>query len=144
MNKSKKPIEVQLYVVLGDGYLGPIRCTVYPWHKPSLLLKNYMDNALELPDTMRTSNPRKIYNWRNRSFLEEERTFDQQKIKTGDIVVLADHDDTFVLEEIIRFNMPPGKKSEQESRAKIVVKGFIKGIPWIGPGIVALLFGKDC
>lgn len=34
-------------------------------------------------------------------------------------------------------------KPKQSDRIKIVVRGFLKGIPWVGPGIDAIFFGKD-
>ncbi len=142
---QKGPIELRLYVISGGGWLGPVQCTVFYWQEPDLLLKEVMDKALELPHTMRTSKPRRLYSRRNRSFLVEERTFGQQKIKTGDIVVLTDIDDISELEAILKvIPLPEEKEGKSRSRAKIVAKGFIQGIPWIGPGIAALLFGEDC
>ena len=143
--KKETPIELWFYVVYGKEYLeNPIRLTVYPSHTPILMLKEVMDNVLQLPNTMRTQNPKKLYHLKKKAFLEDERSYKQQKVKTGDRVVLTDYTDTNLLEALIHAISPPIiTESHEESRIKIVIRGFLKGIPWIGPLIDALIFGKN-
>ena len=144
MSEKESPIELQLYVVCGSGYLKtPIRFTVYPSHTPSLTLELDINNIFQLPNDMRTSKPKRLYHLKNKNFLEEKRTYKQQKVKGGDSVVLTDYTEKDLLEAIIGSIIPPTIKSNQERRIKIVIRGFLKGIPWVGPGFDALIFGKD-
>ena len=143
--KKETPIELWLYVVYGKEYLkNPIRFKVYPSHTPILMFKEVMDNVLQLPNTMRTQNPKKLYHLEKKAFLKSERSYKQQKVQTGDRVALTDYTDTNLLEAIIHTISPPIiTESHEESHIKIVIRGFLKGIPWIGPGIDAIIFGKD-
>lgn len=141
--KKETPIKVQLYVIYEKEYLkNPIRLTVYPSHTPSLMLQKGID-ALRLPKTMRTQNPQRLYHLTKKAFLEDKMSYKQQKVKTGDYVVLTDYTDMNLLEAVVNAISPPITESHQENRIKIVFRGFLKGIPWIGIGIDAIFFGKD-
>lgn len=144
MSEKESPIELQLYVVCGSGYLkSPIRFTEYPSHIPRSTLESDINSIFHLPNDMRTSKTKKLYHLNNKNFLDEERTYKQQKVKGGDSVVLTDYTDMDLLEAVIRSIIPPTIKSNQERRIKTVIRGFLKGIPWVGPGFDALIFGKD-
>lgn len=138
--KKETPIKLWLYVVYGEKIIGPIKLTVYPTHTPSLMLQKDMDDILGLP--MGTQNPKRLYHLRKHTFLDDKMSYKQQKVKTDDCVVLTDHTDIDLIHVVANTISQPITESPQESRIKIVILGFLKGIHWIGPGIDAIFLER--
>ncbi|MEN6427362.1 MAG: toll/interleukin-1 receptor domain-containing protein, partial [Phycisphaerales bacterium] len=83
-------IKTSLLIVLGDGYTGPIELTVYSHHKPETLVSPTMDDPFELPAAMRTKDKRRIYWVRGGRFLEDSKTYGEEGIREGDMLILTD------------------------------------------------------
>lgn len=83
-------LETQLLIVLGKGYTGPIKLTIYAHHKPETLVSPAMDNPLQLPVSMRTQERRRVYWVRGQRFLEDFKTYGAQGVQGGDMLVLTD------------------------------------------------------
>jgi hypothetical protein len=140
------PIKVKLFVVLGDGHLGPIDLTIFPHNTPEKLTAFEMNDPLAIPAEMRTRTQRFLFSMRKRSMLKSRDGFGHQGVSNGDILVLTDLtnegqvlalSDSLANQTGVRVTVP----NAQETRLKAVIRGSLEGIPWVGPALAALIFG---
>jgi hypothetical protein len=86
-------LRTRLFVALGNGHLGPIDLTVYVHHEPSTLASQKMDGPLQLPPSMRTNTPRKVFWVEGNKFLEPTIDYWTQGVRGNATLVLTDQTD---------------------------------------------------
>lgn len=142
MSRVKRPLKTKLMLLLGDNYSGPINLTVYPHHMPEELTSFKMDEALRFPQNMRTRIPRKIFWVEGQRFLVDSKTYGSQKVQSGDILVLTDIPDESMLSALVQAVLNVKNISTdreyKSSGPELVMRGILKGIPWIGPFLDAI------
>ena len=91
---------------------------------------------------------RTLYHLRTHRFIPQDRTFRQEGVRENDILVLTDREDTewknqleAILELLIKMSRPE-TGDISESRAILVIRGLIRGIPYLGEALDAAIFGK--
>jgi hypothetical protein len=138
---------LDLVVIIGEDYLkSPIDYTVYSNQQINIdsLLKN--KEILKLPNDMNCESQKKFYHIEKDSFLDEGKTYCEEKVKTGDTLVLTDINDKDILKMMGEDFILKDKyknRNQKNSRWKVVVKGILQGIPWIGPALCTIIFGED-
>lgn len=143
---AQVPIRIKLFVVLGNGHLGPVDLTISEHHTPDAMIAHSMDDVFDIPQEMRTQTKRLLYSLRTRAILKPGRSYRDQNVANGDILVLTDQGDDQLLFSIahVLANQAGIALTElrpQETRLKAVLRGAIQGIPWVGPALEALVFG---
>ena len=140
------PIKVKLFVVLGNGHLGPIDLTIWEHHTPETMTAFEMDDPLAIPPEMRTRTQRFLYSVRRHTKLEARDGYGHQGVFNGDILVLTDLNDEeglFAVSHTLADQAGVGVTvpQVQETRSKAIIRGVLQGIPWVGPALEALIFG---
>jgi hypothetical protein len=141
---KQNPVKVKLFVILGAGYLGPIDFTDWDDHTPESWVSPVMNGPLAIPLEMRTAEPRSLYSIRNRKKLDPRKTFRDQHVSSGDILVLSDQSDEqvpFALGTVLADQA--GVKVEEgdghEGAVHAFVRGAIKEVPVVGEGLAAVM-----
>lgn len=71
-----------------------MKTTLYGHHKPEILVGQSMNDPLAIPAAMRTADPRHLF-WREgKRFLDDSKTYAQQRVHAGDTLVLTDISDS--------------------------------------------------
>ena len=147
MNSKEVSLSVDLLIATGSNYLGPIKMTIWEHHDPNQLTAITMDEPLQIPMDMRNGKRRYLYSLRNRSYLDDEKTYKDQKIFSGDVLFLTDIEDNNlfvaiaqVIADLKGIAVSTPDKYE-ETKSKAIARGVLLGIPWIGPALDALIIG---
>lgn len=94
-------LDARLFIVLGDGHIGPIDLGIYSHDLPAMLTSSGMDEPFELPATMRTTSPRRVFWKEGRRFLENSRTYGEQGVRQGHSLILTDQPDAELVVALI-------------------------------------------
>lgn len=107
-----RKLDTLLFVALGDGWLGPIQMGLYSYHKPEILVSHHMNDHLELPQSMRTTGPRKLFWKEGNCFLQDNMSYGEQGVGTGHTLMLTDKVDSGVASALVETisNMPKSQK----------------------------------
>ncbi len=147
MSRNKNSFKVKLIVLLSGKFMGPITLKIYPHHKPNILTSLEMDEVLQLPQEMRIDTPRRVFWIEGLKFLDNSETYDAQKIHSENILILTDESDEQRLYNLAQVIIDLSRISTDEeykaSKPKVLVRGALKGVPWVGPLLDAIFFGGD-
>ncbi len=144
---NETPLSVKLFVLLGEGHLGPISLNIWKHQPPNMFTALTMDEPLAVPQSMRSGKPRRLCSLRNRSVLKGSKSLGSQGVDDGDVLILTDIDDPAIIDAFSKVLADLGNISVtdlhkyEETRTLAVARGILQGIPWVGPALDALLLG---
>ena len=139
-------IKVKLFAVLGNVHQGPIDLTIYEFNKPESLTGPEAVEALQFPPGTVPHGQYSLYSKRMHQRLESHETFGEQGVTSGDILILTDSNDdqdVFSLAEVLSDQAGIAVESPNipDTRARAVLRGLFKGIPYVGPALEAWILG---
>jgi len=87
-----------------------------------------------------------MYSVRLCRFLEDHNTLTRQGVRSGDTVIMTDCRDAELMAALALAASIPANKLVEPSRprakALLVIRGLVKGIPYVDHAVDALLFGR--
>lgn len=83
---------------------------------------------------------KKVYYPRGDRFLSDTETIASEGLRDGDLVILTNTEDKFVLDTVAKIKSGMSiHKSKKEKKWVRVIRGLVRGIPWVGEALDALL-----
>jgi len=89
--------KANLYFFLGNNKAGPSSTTFYSHHKPEVVLNPKLDEAFNLPPSMRSEVARSIFWKEGGYFLKPSLTYKQQGVHEGHTLLITDNNNSEIV-----------------------------------------------